>query len=226
MYDKPRFLPAGDSSLVIELGDEINKECNEEVIALYGKMKNVKGVSEILPAYRSLLVYYDPFVTDFYELKEKTEEKFRAIRTQKIEGREFEIPVCYGGEFGPDLSFVAQYNELSEEDVIKIHCSRDYRIYMLGFLPGFPYLGGMDERIAAPRLEKPRTRIPAGSVGIAGKQTGIYPLESPGGWRIIGRTQFRLYNPLAEDPVPISAGDTIRFIRISKSEYDEMEGKR
>jgi KipI family sensor histidine kinase inhibitor len=195
-------------------------------MALCERVRDVEGVSEVLPTYRSLLVNYDPFVTDFYELKEKTEEKFRALRTQKIEGREFEIPVCYGGEFGPDLDFVAKFNGLSTEKVIELHCSRDYRIYMLGFLPGFPYLGGMDERIAAPRLEKPRTRIPAGSVGIAGKQTGIYPLESPGGWRVIGRTQFRLYNPLAENPVPISAGDTIRFIRISKSEYDEMEGKR
>jgi len=224
VYEKPRFLPAGDSALVIELGDEISEECNEKVIALSEDVKDVKGVVELLPTYRSLLVYYDPSITDFDEVAKISEERMRRLRIQidKDKRRVFEVPVCYGGDFGPDLSFVARYNGLSEEEVVRIHTSRSYRVFMLGFLPGFPYLGGMDERIAAPRLEKPRTKIAEGSVGIAGKQTGIYPLESPGGWRIIGRTPLKLYNPEADNPVSVRAGDTIRFVRISKEEYGEM----
>jgi len=222
VYKRPRFLPAGDSAIVIELGDEISEECNEKVIALSEDMRDAKGVVELLPTYRSLLVYYDPSITDFDEVAKMSEERMGRLRIQIDKRRVFEVPVCYGGDFGPDLSFVAQHNGLSEEEVIRIHTSRSYRVYMLGFLPGFPYLGGMDERIAAPRLEKPRTRVAEGSVGIAGKQTGIYPLESPGGWRIIGRTPLKLYNPEADDPVSVRAGDTIRFVRISKEKYGEM----
>jgi len=225
MYDKPRFLTAGESALVIELGDEICVECNERVIALSEEMRSINGVSEILPTYRSLLLHYDPLITSFDELVENGKEKMRTLKIRGMRGKTFEVPVCYGEDFGPDLGFVARHNSMSEEEVIRAHCSRDYRIYMMGFLPGFPYLGGMDERIAAPRLEKPRTKIPAGSVGIAGKQTGIYPLESPGGWRIIGRTPMRLYDPDAEDPVPMRAGDTIRFVRIGREEYEEVRGR-
>jgi KipI family sensor histidine kinase inhibitor len=222
MYDKPRFLTAGESALIIELGDEIDVECNERVIALSEEMRSIDGVSEILPTYRSLLVHYDPLITSFDELVENGKEKMRTLKMRRMRGKTFEVPVCYGGDLGPDLGFVARHNSMSEEEVMRAHGSRDYRIYMMGFLPGFPYLGGMDERIAAPRLEKPRTKIPAGSVGIAGKQTGIYPLESPGGWRIIGRTPMRLYDPDAEDPVPMRAGDTIRFVRIEREEYEEV----
>jgi len=222
MYDKPRFLPAGDSALIVELGDEISEECNERAIALSGEITGIRGVSEVVPTYRSLLVYYDPLITSFDELVENGKEKMRTLKMRRMRGKTFEVPVCYGGDFGPDLGFVARHNSMSEEEVIRAHHSRDYRIYMMGFLPGFPYLGGMDERIATPRLENPRTKIPAGSVGIAGKQTGIYPLESPGGWRIIGRTPMKLYDPDADDPVPMRAGDVIRFVRISREEYEEM----
>jgi KipI family sensor histidine kinase inhibitor len=222
MYDKPRLLPAGDSALVIELGNEISEECNARVVSLSEEIRDMTGVVEILPTYRSLLVYYDPSLIEFDEIKELSKEKWKTLKTLEIKGKVFEVPVCYDDDFGPDLSFVAQHSNMSEEEVIRIHCSGNYRVFMLGFLPGFPYLGGMDERIAAPRLEKPRTKIPAGSVGIAGKQTGIYPLDSPGGWRIIGRTPVKMYDPEAKDPVPIRAGDTIRFVRISKREYEEQ----
>ena len=222
MYDKPRFLSAGDSALIIELGNEISEECNARVVSLSEEIRDMTGVVEILPTYRSLLVYYDPSLIEFDEIKETSKEKWKTLKTLEIKGKVFEVPVCYDDDFGPDLSFVAQHSNMSEEEVIRIHCSGNYRVFMLGFLPGFPYLGGMDERIAAPRLEKPRTKIPAGSVGIAGKQTGIYPLDSPGGWRIIGRTPVKMYDPEAKDPVPIRAGDTIRFVRISKREYEEQ----
>lgn len=142
---------------------------------------------------------------------------------QEIEpARVVTIPVCYGGEFGPDLGFVAEHNKISTDEVIRIHCSRPMRIYMLGFMPGFPYLGGMDERIAAPRLPKPRTKIPAGSVGIAGSQTGFYPYESPGGWRLIGRTAVRPFTPGAAEPFLFSAGDSLKFRPVDIEEFDQI----
>lgn len=136
--------------------------------------------------------------------------------------RIIEIPTLYGGDYGPDLPYVAEHNGITTEDVIKIHCSVDYLIYMLGFTPGFPYLGGMSEKIAAPRLSVPRTKIPAGSVGIAGKQTGIYPIESPGGWQLIGRTPLKLYDPKRQPPIVLQAGDYIRFVPISIDKYNEI----
>ena len=131
----------------------------------------------------------------------------------------FEIPTTYGGEYGPDIEFVAQHNNLTIEEVIDIHTSTNYLIYMLGFTPGFTYLGGLDKRIETPRLENPRTKIPAGSTGIAGKQTGIYPIESPGGWQLIGRTPVKLYDPFNDPPVILSAGDYVRFVRIDEEEF-------
>ncbi|HHY76979.1 MAG TPA: 5-oxoprolinase subunit PxpB, partial [Clostridiales bacterium] len=133
-----------------------------------------------------------------------------------------EIPTIYGGEYGPDIEFVAQHNNLTVDEVIEIHSSRNYLIYMLGFTPGFPYLGGMSEKIETPRLKTPRTKIPAGSVGIAGKQTGIYPIDSPGGWQLIGRTPVKLYDPLADPPVLLNAGDYVRFVPIDEKEYKSI----
>ena len=138
-------------------------------------------------------------------------------------GRLVEVPVCYGGDYGPDLAFVAQHAGLTEQQVIDIHCGRDYRIFMLGFLPGFPYLGGMDERIVCPRLQTPRTKIPAGAVGIGGKQTGIYPLASPGGWQLIGRTPLRLFDSAGGGKLPYAAGDRIRFVPISPEKFETIQ---
>ena len=148
--------------------------------------------------------------------------------TAPAAGRLVEIPVCYGGDFGEDLGFVAAHGGLTEEEVIRIHSGRDYRIYMLGFLPGFPYLGGLDSRLFTPRLSAPRVKIPAGSVGIGGEQTGIYPLESPGGWQLIGRTPLTLFSPERGGALPYKPGDRIRFVPISPQEYarirDTQEG--
>ena len=141
------------------------------------------------------------------------------VKTKKI----YEIPVCYGGEYGPDLEFVAKNADISVEEVIKIHSSKDYLIYMLGFLPGFSYLGGLDEKIHTPRLANPRIKIPAGSVGIGGAQTGIYPLESPGGWQLIGKTPVKTYNPDRKVPILFEAGDYIRFVPISQEEFEKIE---
>ena len=133
-----------------------------------------------------------------------------------------EIPVCYGGEYGPDLDFVAKYNRLTPEEVVRLHTSAEYLIYMLGFTPGFSYMGGMDERIATPRLESPRVLIHAGSVGIAGKQTGLYPLDSPGGWQLIGRTPVRLYDAHRDNPILLDAGLHVKFVPIDEAEFKRI----
>lgn len=225
MYEKGRFLISGDKGLVVEFGNEISEAANQKVRNMYLAIQKLKipGIYEMIPTYRSLLIQYNPLEIGIDALTVKLAELEETLDSIELpKPRVFEIPTVYGGEFGEDLSFVAQHNNISEEEVIKIHSSVDYRIYMLGFTPGFPYLGGMSERIAAPRLKTPRTKIPAGSVGIAGKQTGIYPMESPGGWRLIGRTPLKLYDPERETPILLQAGDYIRFVPIGRDEYESI----
>jgi len=223
-----KFLYAGDSSMVIEFGNEISKEINSQIRALTDGLDNMENefIREIVPTYRSIIVHFDSLKISYGDLKKKILE---LGDSRSDDGEEevnmVEIPVLYGGDSGPDIESVAEHNGISVEDVIKIHSSRDYLIYMLGFTPGFPYLGGMDERIATPRLEKPRLKIDAGSVGIAGSQTGIYPLESPGGWQLIGKTPLDIFNPENEDPFLLNAGDYIRFIPITIEEYDVIKSK-
>lgn len=205
-------------------------------------------ILELVPTYRSLAVYFDPLKGNRKALEEEIEKLLKELERQETgikpqqasnlcegpclpanqylreerKSRTVIIPVCYGGEFGPDLPFVAKHTGLSEEEVVRIHTSRAYRVYMLGFLPGFPYLGGMDERLSTPRLETPRTRIPAGSVGIAGSQTGFYPLESPGGWRIIGRTPIKAFDPFSDTPFLLAPGDFVQFRSIVEAEYRRL----
>ncbi|MBP7072072.1 MAG: 5-oxoprolinase subunit PxpB [Clostridia bacterium] len=223
MYEEARYLMSGDKGLVVEFGNEISEPVNEKVRGLYLAIQKsqMPGIYELIPTYRSLLIQYNPLEIEIDSLIEKLSEIEKDLGAIDLpKPRIVEIPTIYGGEFGEDLGFVAEHNGLSEDQVIKIHSSIDYRIYMLGFTPGFSYLGGMSEKIAAPRLKTPRTKIPGGSVGIAGKQTGIYPMESPGGWQLIGRTPVKLYDPSSETPIILQAGDYIRFIPIDKDEYD------
>jgi len=223
-----RVLPAGERGLVVELGNLISPEVNARVQRLARRInqKSIAGVIEVVPTYRSLLVYFDPFNISRSDLVEAiqqmlvSEEGPEAAETEEVQV--VHVPVCYGGEFGPDLDYVAQHNNLSIEDVITIHSSKPYLVYMLGFTPGFPYLGGMSDKIATPRLEKPRAKIPQGSVGIAGAQTGLYPIESPGGWRLIGRTPLKPFLPGAANPFLFAAGDYLRFIPISPEEYHHI----
>lgn len=225
MYEKARFLPVGDKSLVIEFGDNISPEINKKIRNMYLAIEKSKldGIIEMVPTYRSLLVSYNPLKIRFNELCQKLRECEENLNDSGSEpAKVVEIPTIYGGEYGPDIEFVASHNKLSVDEVIKIHSSRDYLIYMLGFTPGFPYLGGMSEKIETPRLENPRTKIPAGSVGIAGKQTGIYPIDSPGGWQLIGRTPVKLFDPFAEPPVLLNAGDYVRFVPINEKEYKSI----
>ena len=218
----PCFLLAGDSALVVEFGDEISEEVNRKVHALADAMgkSSLPGLGEPVPTYRSLLVHYDPLrlscdevVAFVSEVLQKCEEK------PSFEPRVVEVPVVYAGEFGPDIELVAEHNGLSVKEVVRIHSAATYLVYMLGFSPGFAYLGGMPEAIATPRLETPRTLVPAGSVGIAGEQTGIYPIATPGGWRLIGRTPLKLFGPERDSPTLLKAGDTVRFVPISEGEY-------
>lgn len=217
---------AGDSSLLIRFGDSIDPDINVRIAATVQLMKeqHIEGVVDIIPAFCSLLINYDPRVISYDEMKTRMEkilsvEISAGVRKKKV----YEIPVCYGGEFGPDLSTIAEHAGLSEQEVIDIHSSTDYLIYMLGFLPGFTYLGGLDERIHTPRLANPRIRIPAGSVGIGGSQTGIYPMDSPGGWQLIGMTPVKTYDPEREAPILVEAGDYIRFVPVDRAEYDRIK---
>ncbi|MBA1334576.1 MAG: Allophanate hydrolase 2 subunit 1 [Firmicutes bacterium] len=228
MCQNARYFPAGDSALIMELGNEISPAINSRIreIAYMLENENIKGIVETVPTYRSIMVVYDPMLLDYSSLIERLKylESQRG-KTDIPPAMVTEIPTVYGGEYGPDIEFVASHNGVTVEDVVQIHCSTNYLIYMLGFTPGFPYLGGMSERIAAPRLEVPRERITAGSVGIAGKQTGIYPINSPGGWRIIGRTPLKLFDPGRKEPVLLKAGNYIRFVPVEVEEFKRIEAE-
>ena len=223
-----RFLPAGDSALSVEFGNEISEEINRRIRALNLVLREdpFPGLVEMVPTYRSLMIHYDPGLCRYDALVRKLQEIVGKLDQITLPPASvLEIPVLYGGEEGPDLNFVAEYCHMTPEEVVRIHTSADYLIYMLGFTPGFPYLGGMSEKIAAPRLEQPRLKIPAGSVGIAGAQTGIYPIDSPGGWQLIGRTPLRLYDPDRAEPVLCRAGDYIRFTAVTREEYLEISAQ-
>ncbi len=226
MAEATRYLVAGDAALVVEFGDRIDPAINRRVreLCLAVDRARPNGVSDLVPTYRSLLVNYDPRVTTFDALRERLAEIDSGLAAAPAPPpRVVEIPTSYGGEFGPDLPFVAEHAGMTPDEVVAIHSSADYLVYMMGFSPGFTYLGGMSERIAAPRLKTPRTAIPAGSVGIAQQQTGIYPVESPGGWQLIGRTPVTLFDPSRHPPVVVEAGDYIRFVPVTRDEYQRIQ---
>ena len=217
-----RILTAGDSSLLVEFGKEISPQINRRIAATVQLMKeqHIEGVVDMIPAFCSLLVNYDPRVISYEKMKRRLERLASVeIRTGEEKRTIFEIPVIYGGEYGPDLAGIAAHAGLTEDEVVAIHSSTDYLIYMLGFLPGFCYLGGLDERIHTPRLPNPRLKIRAGSVGIGGSQTGIYPLDSPGGWQLMGMTPVKTYDPERETPILVEAGNYIRFVPVDEAEY-------
>ena len=226
MYQRARFLPAGDKALSVELGDSISTEINRKVRALFLSIEKAEmpGVTDLVPTYRSVLVYYDPLRVSLPELEDRLAALEQHLDEASLEAaRVIEIPTLYGGGHGPDLDYVAEHSRLTPEEVIQLHSGTDYLVYMMGFTPGFPYLGGMSERIATPRLPTPRTATPAGSVGIAEQQTGVYPTESPGGWRLIGRTPVQLFDPLRGPPALVEVGDHVRFVPVTEDAYHEIE---
>ncbi|MFN2313631.1 MAG: 5-oxoprolinase subunit PxpB [Bacteroidales bacterium] len=217
-----KYIPSGDSAFIIKAGDAISEEINATVRKLLVRleMENISGITDFIPSYNQLMVCYDPSVLDYKQLLEISEKCAADLGALELpEAGVIHVAVLYGGEYGPDLQYVAEYNGLTVDDVITIHSSVACLVYMLGFTPGFCYLGGMDKRIATPRQETPRLKIPSGSVGIAGDQTGIYPLESPGGWQLIGRTPLRLFNPDSKPEFLFRAGDYIRFYPVDRDEY-------
>jgi len=226
VYPETRYLVAGDQNMVVEFGDEVDMTLNQKVHNVVSAMKQAKfdGVRELIPTYRSILINYDPSIISFAALQDKLKALENRLDFSSLPSPgEVEIPVVlgYGEPYKSDIEFVAQYNKLgSVQEVIELFTSRDYLVYMIGFLPGFAYLGGMPERLATPRLDRPRISVPAGSVGIAGEQCGIYPLDSPGGWRCIGRTALKLFEPSWQPPSLLQAGDRVRFVSISPEQYE------
>lgn len=212
----------GDTSLLVEFGNEISYEINAKVRAfnILLKKNNIDGIVETVPTYRSVTIHYKPEIIRYKELTERLEVIIASIDDVKFEPASVvEIPVLYGGDEGPDLEYVAKYNNKTPHEVIEIHSSAEYLIYMLGFTPGFTYLGGMSKEIATPRKQTPRVKIPAGSVGIAGEQTGAYPIDSPGGWQLIGQTPVKLYDPNRENPILLEAGQFVKFVPIDRETF-------
>ncbi|WP_281426777.1 5-oxoprolinase subunit PxpB [Paenibacillus solanacearum] len=241
LSDEARIVPLGDGALVVECGDAITLDSHKRVRQLSNYLEShpFAGMTECVPAFTTVTIYYDamtlmaehadsvapedrdfPFAIAVSIVGRMVRQlKDRPVKPAKV----VDIPVCYGEDLGPDLDVVAAHNGLSTEEVIDIHTAADYLVYMLGFAPGFAYLGGMSARIAAPRRQTPRLAIPAGTVGIAGEQTGVYPIVTPGGWQLIGRTPTRLFIPEQMPPTLLKAGDIVRFYRISRGDYDRWE---
>jgi KipI family sensor histidine kinase inhibitor len=220
--------PSGDSALIIKAGNGISVETSLKVRQLLACMEkeNIPGILDYIPSYNELMVCYDPSAANYHKIREVVISlESRLTEISLPVQRTIEVPVVYGGEYGPDLKDVALYNGLSEEEVIRIHSSVGYLVYMLGFTPGFCYLGGMNDRIAMPRKETPRLRIPEGAVGIADKQTGIYPVESPGGWQIIGRTPLKLFDPGRVPEFTFDAGDILKFVPVSGEDFNSIRAE-
>lgn len=230
----PVCIPIAEYALLVQWENRINPALNDAVQRLYRALlaMNLSGLLDLAPAYSSLALVLDPEYFDqkfpgadplqvaqgWVEAALKSPGSFEAFV-----GRPVEIPVCYEGDFAPDLEQLAAWSGMTIPDVVALHTGAEYRVYLIGFLPGFAYMGTVDARIAAPRLARPREQVPAGSVGIAGRQTGIYPLESPGGWNLIGRTPLQLFDPQRPEPVLLRPGDRVRFRAIGAEEFHQME---
>jgi KipI family sensor histidine kinase inhibitor len=222
MIGAHQIVPAGDSAVILELEDRIDPLINQQAVAIAGALENMRvpGVRDVVPTFRSVAVYFDPLKTDVDGLMRRLDEQARQPPQTFAEERPLiSIPVCYGGAHGPDLPAIAARAGVDQTEAIALHAAETYRVFMLGFLPGFAYMGLVNPQIAAPRHASPRLRVPAGSVGIAGRQTGIYPLESPGGWQLIGRTPLRTYDPVVKPPFLLKAGDRVKFEPIDAAQY-------
>jgi len=225
-----KYFPSGDSAIIVKASDQISVEINNTIRRLLTRveMESIPGITDFIPSYNELMICFNPSLTGFHKLVDTIRSLEPSIAEIHLPTSTLkEVPVLYKGDtledIGPDLEDVARFNKLSVDEVIQIHSSATYLVYMLGFTPGFCYLGGMDSRIAMPRKESPRLKIPEGSVGIADKQTGIYPIESPGGWQLIGQTPLKLFNPNRQPEFLFQIGDTLRFKPISENEFLKLK---
>jgi len=222
-YSKPKFRLMGDRALLVELGDEISPAINQKVRALFIRLKDraLKGIMELVPSYRSLMVVYDSLALSVSLLESQIDALCKTLDNFQLpDPRTVAIPVVYGGEYGPDLEWVAGYHKIAPEDVVRLHTQPIYQVYMIGFMPGYPYLGEVVDALITPRRKTPRTRVARGSVGIAQRQTGIYSVASPGGWQIIGRTPVHLFDPHSEPTSLLEMGDRVKFFAIAAEEMD------
>ena len=222
-----KILPAGETCIFVDFGEKIDMKINGYVQALKQSLteKPFDGLRELVPTYRSLSVYFDPLTVNLPALKQRLNAELAGLSSGEIgrDSPEVRVPVFFGGEFGPDLHDVAEHTHLTEEEVIKRYCNSPLYCFMNGFTPGFPYLGGMDSSLETPRLKNPREYIPANSVAIGGAQAGAYSIASPGGWRIIGRVPYELYDANRDPAVAIQAGMWVKFYPVSMERYREIE---
>lgn len=229
-----RIFPLGETAITIDYGNVIDEEINKLVLALFQWWSNhqLKGIKDIIPAYSSLTLVFEPNeictpsagMAAFDFLERRLSESAEQVKGMKEpQQRRIEIPVCYAPPLAPDLELLCRKKNLDASTAIQLHCSSWYRVYLIGFLPGFAYMGKVDDIIALPRRSNPRVRVEAGSVGIAGNQTGIYPMESPGGWNIIGRTPLKLFDSGRKEPALLHAGDLVKFTQITLDEYNTLK---
>ena len=228
IFEKAVYRLAGDNGLLVDFGEGIDPKVNTKVRAMAKTLEKdrPKGVKEMIPTYRSILFIYDPRRTNpdiLCKLIQRVENTLEKIEIEPW--KVVEIPVCYGKKFGPDMENVQKIHGLTTQQIILLHSTPEYLIYMVGFTPGFAFLGGLDEKLFTPRLATPRMRVPEGSVGIANNQTGMYPIASPGGWQLIGKTPLKLFAPDRANPFLYKAGDKIKFKPISEKEYDRLAQK-
>jgi KipI family sensor histidine kinase inhibitor len=225
MVQIPRFLPCGDSAMTVEFGSTVDPDLNGKVLALDALLRESPpaGLVETVPTYRSLTLQFDPTATDYEALTRWLEEAAHGLKPQSSAGTRWRVPVVYGGEYGIDLEDVAQHHGLTPSQVIEIHASAVYRIYMIGFLPGFAYLGGLDPRLATSRRSHPRPKVPDGTIMIGGEQAGIVPMEMPSGWHLLGRTPVRSYAPQRDPAFLFEAGDEIVFEPVDASRWNDLE---
>jgi inhibitor of KinA len=227
LFERPMYRLMGDRAFLIELGDGIGPEVNRRVRALFVELERLalEGMRELIPSYRSLLVIYDPLAATVSDFTRHIEEAWAGLDPARLPPpKTMRVPVVYGGACGPDLDWVADYHGITPQEVIRLHTQPTYQVYMIGFTPGYPYMGELADALVTPRRDTPRVKVPRGSVGIAQKQTGIYPVASPGGWQIIGRTPLALFDPKRRPPSALEMGDLVQFYPIAAQEMAQWEG--
>lgn len=219
----PRFLPSGDGALVVEFGDAIDRAVSDRVLALAAAVEDIGGVTELVPTFRSLLVQYDPLRTSATEIEHAVRKRLGGAGASRAAPRRWRLPACYDESLAPDLADIAERAGIGTDEVAALHSGTPYHVYLVGFTPGFAYMGDVSERLAFPRRTDPRVKVPAGSVAVAGRMTGVYPLESPGGWHLIAACPVKFFDVQAREPSLLAPGDEVLFEPVSRRDYDAIK---